>query len=157
VGAFRGFRTQLELHSIRLGCTLQRLFSTFPDGWPGFGLLLLRLCLSIALVYFGIAGLSGKSSQPITLAQDLIAGAGGIFLLAGLWTPVMGGVVALDEVWIALSLYSPPREDMWIHVFLAVLAVSVAMLGPGAWSIDARLYGRKRFDIDRTRGRRLSL
>jgi uncharacterized membrane protein YphA (DoxX/SURF4 family) len=140
-----------------LGCTLQRLFSTFPDGWPGFGLLLLRLCLSIALVYFGIAGLSGKSSQPITLAQDLIAGAGGIFLLAGLWTPVMGGVVALDEVWIALSLYSPPREDMWIHVFLAVLAVSVAMLGPGAWSIDARLYGRKRFDIDRTRGRRLSL
>jgi putative oxidoreductase len=140
-----------------LGCTLQRLFSTFPDGWPGFGLLQLRLCLGIALVYFGIAGLSGKSSQPITLAQDLIAGAGGIFLLAGLWTPVMGGVVALDEVWIALSLYSPPRQDMWIHVFLAVLAVSVAMLGPGAWSIDARLYGRKRFDIDRTRGRRLSL
>jgi putative oxidoreductase len=137
-----------------LGFTLQRLFSTFPDGRPGFGLLLLRLCLCIALVYFGIAGLSGKSSEPITLAQDLIAGAGGIFLLAGLWTPVMGGLVALDEVWIALSLYSPPREDTWIHVFLAVLAVSVAMLGPGAWSIDARLFGRKRFDIDRTRGRR---
>jgi putative oxidoreductase len=137
-----------------LGCTLQRLFSTFPDGWPGFGLVLLRLCLGVALVYFGIAGLSGKSSEPITLAQDLIAGAGGIFLLLGLWTPVMGGLVALDEVWIALSLYSPPREDTWIHVFLAVLAVSFAMLGPGAWSIDARLFGRKRFDIDRTRGRR---
>jgi len=118
---------------------------------------LLRLCLGITLVYFGIAGLSGKSSQPMTLAQDLIAGAGGIFLLAGLWTPVMGGVVALDELWIALSLYSPPREDTWIHVFLTVLAVSVAMLGPGAWSIDARLFGRKRFDIDRTRGRRPSL
>lgn len=140
-----------------MGCTLQRLFSTFPDGWPGFGLLLLRLCLGIALVHFGIAGLSGKPSQPITLAQDLIAGAGGIFLLAGLWTPVMGGVAALDELLIALSLYSPPREDTWIHVFLAVLAVSVAMLGPGAWSIDARLFGRKRFDIDRTRGRRPSL
>ena len=90
------------------------------------------------------------------LAQDLSASAGGVFLLAGLWTPVMGGLVALDEVWIALSLYSPPRGDTWIHVFLAALAASVAMLGPGAWSLDARLFGRKRFDIDRTRGRKRS-
>ena len=120
-------------------------------------MLLLRLCLGIALVYIGIAALSGRSWQPITIAQDLIAGVGGIFVLAGLWTPLMAYVVALDEVWIALSLYSSPREDTWIHVFLAVLAVSIALLGPGAWSIDARLYGRKRFDIDRTRGRRPSL
>jgi len=87
----------------------------------------------------------------------LIVAIGGIFLLAGLWTPVMGALVALDEVWIALSLYSRQREDAWMHIFLAVLAVSVAMLGPGAWSIDARLFGRKRFDIDRTRGKRPSL
>ena len=65
----------------------------------------------------------------------------------------MGTLAALDEVWIALSRYSG-RQDTWIHIFLAMLAVSVAMLGPGAWSIDARLFGRKRFDIDRTRGRR---
>lgn len=66
----------------------------------------------------------------------------------------MGTVVALDEVWIALELYSRQREDEWMNVFLSVLAVSVAMLGPGAWSIDARLFGRKRFDIDRPRGGR---
>ena len=67
----------------------------------------------------------------------------------------MGGLVALDEAWKALSLHRPPQPVLrWIHIFLAVLAVSVAMLGPGAWSIDARLFGRKRFDIDRTRGRR---
>ena len=98
-GPFEGSARQLELHSIRLGCTLQCLFSTFPDGWPGFGLLLLRLCLGIALVYFEIAGLSGKSSQPITLAQDLIAGAGGICLLAGLWTPGYRGRGALVFQW----------------------------------------------------------
>ena len=69
----------------------------------------------------------------------------------------MGTLVAFDEVWIALLPYSPRREDSWIHIFLAILAVSVAMLGPGAWSIDARLFGRKRFEIDRTRGRRPSL
>jgi putative oxidoreductase len=92
----------------------------------------------------------------MTLAQNLIASVGGVFLLAGLWTPIMGTAVALDEVWIGLALYAPRRVDAWIHIFLGVLSVSLAMLGPGAWSIDARLFGRKRFDIDRTRGRRTS-
>jgi uncharacterized membrane protein YphA (DoxX/SURF4 family) len=64
----------------------------------------------------------------------------------------MGTIVAVDEVWIAMR--SPSREDAWLHIFLAVLSVSVAMLGPGAWSIDARLFGRMRFDFDRTRDRR---
>lgn len=144
-------------NSIRLvwDVFLQRLFSAFPSSWPGVGLLLLRLCVGIALIYFGIAGLS-NSSGTIDFAQDVIAVAAGIFLLAGLWTPVMGTLVGFNEVWIALSLYSPPCEETWIHICLAVLAVSVAMLGPGAWSIDARLFGRKRFDIDRTRGRKPS-
>jgi putative oxidoreductase len=140
----------------RLGCILQRLFSTFPNSWPGFGLLLLRACLGSALIYLAIAP-AGKPQDSVTLAPYLIAAVGGIFLLAGLWTPVMGTLVALDEVWMALSLYSRQRESAWIHIFLAVTAVSVAMLGPGAWSIDARLFGRKRFDLDRTRGRRPSL
>jgi Predicted membrane protein len=154
---FEGVEYQREDNTIELGCILQRLFSTFPNSWPGVGLLLLRVCLGIALICFGIAGLSGKPSESITLAPDLIAFGGGIFLLVGLWTPVIGTAIALNEVWIALLLYSLRREDTWIHVFLGVLSVSLAMLGPGAWSIDARLFGRKRFDIDRTRGRRPSL
>lgn len=149
---FEGVERQRQVRMIELGCSLQRLFSTFPDSWPGIGLLLLRLCLAIALLYFGIVGLSNSSATTV-FAQELIAAVGGLFLLAGLWTPVTGALVALDEVWIALSSYSHLREDTWIHVFLAILAVSMAMIGPGAWSLDARLFGRKRFDIDRTKGR----
>jgi putative oxidoreductase len=119
-------------------------------------LLLLRLCLSIALLCFSIPGLS-KGPEAIVFAQQLIAAVGGILLLAGLWTPVMGALVALDQAWVAYSVYSPGREDTWIHMFLAMLAISVAMLGPGAWSIDARLFGRQRIDIDRSRGRKSSL
>jgi putative oxidoreductase len=151
---FEGVEYQPAANTIELGCILQRLFSTFPNSWPGVGLLLLRVCLGIALIYFGMTGLSGKPSESNTLAQNLIPSIGSIFLLAGLWTPVVGTGIALHEVWIALSLYAPRREDTWIHIFLGVLSVSLAMLGPGAWSIDARLFGRKRFDIDRTRGRR---
>jgi uncharacterized membrane protein YphA (DoxX/SURF4 family) len=153
---FEGVEYQRATNTIELGRILQRLFSTFPNSWPGLGLLLLRVCLGIALMNCGIAGLSRKPSESITLAQNLIASAGGIFLLGGLWTPVVGAAVALDEVWIALSLYAPRREDTWIHIFLVVLSVSLAMLGPGAWSIDARLFGRRRFDIDRTTGRKTS-
>jgi uncharacterized membrane protein YphA (DoxX/SURF4 family) len=138
-----------------LGFTLQRLFSTFPNSWPGVGLLLLRLCLAIALLYVSAPGVA-NGSEVIVLAQ-VVPAVGGFLLLVGLWTPVVATVVAFDQVCIAFSLYSLDREETWIHIFLALLAVSVGMLGPGAWSIDARLFGRQRFEIDRTRGRKSSL
>jgi putative oxidoreductase len=134
---------------------MQRLFSTFPGGWPGFGLLLLRLGVGIALISFGISGFLAASGEPTALIRDSLEAAGAILLILGLWTPVMGALISLDELWIALSLYSSPPDGHWNHVFLAVLTAGVAMLGPGAWSIDARLFGRKRFDMaDGTRGRK---
>ena len=70
----------------------------------------------------------------------------------------MGALIAIDELWIAFSLNSSQPDSRLIHIFLAVLTAGVAMLGPGAWSIDARLFGRKRFKMaDRTRGRKPSL
>ena len=132
---------------------MQRLFSTFPSGWPGVGLLLVRLCLGTALGYFAV-GSSWKAAGAIAFVQGVIAAVGGIFLMLGLWTPLTGGLVALGETGKVLSLMSPLRETTGFHAFLAVLSLSVAMLGPGAWSIDARLFGRKRFDIDRTHPRK---
>ena len=128
---------------------MQRLFSTFPDSWPGLGLLLLRVGLSSHLIFIAISDLSARSSEPIALTTCVAAALGGIFLLAGLWTPIMGAFVAVDEVWIAFLLHSPGQEHMSTHICLAVISTSVAMLGPGAWSIDARLYGRRRLYSDR--------
>ena len=139
-----------------MGCALQRLFSTFPNGWPGFGLLLLRLGVGIALICLGISDLLRALGEPITVARDLVAAAGGVFLLAGLWTPITGALIAIDELWIALSVYTSRQDGPWIYILLAVLTAAVGMLGPGAWSIDARLFGRKRFTGDRTRARKPS-
>ena len=73
-----------------------------------------------------------------------ITGAGaGILLLVGLWTPLAGTLLAIVEVWIALSR----PADSWVPIMLATLGASLAMLGPGAWSIDARLFGRKHIAI----------
>jgi uncharacterized membrane protein YphA (DoxX/SURF4 family) len=136
---------------------MQRLFSTFPNGWPGFGLLLLRLGVGIALISWGVLGFFAASGEPLAIARASIEVAGAIFLIVGLWTPVAGAIIALNELWIALSIQSFHADGQWTHVFLAVLTTGVAMLGPGAWSIDARLFGRKRFDMaDGTRGRKPS-
>jgi uncharacterized membrane protein YphA (DoxX/SURF4 family) len=120
--------------------------------------LLLRLGVGIALIYLGMSRLFSTPGGPITVARVLVEATGGVFLLAGLWIPVMGALIAIDELWIALSLYSSHADGHWNHVFLAVLTAGVAMLGPGAWSIDARLFGRKQFDLaDGTQGRKNSL
>jgi uncharacterized membrane protein YphA (DoxX/SURF4 family) len=133
---------------MEVGRPLQRLFSTFPDGWPGRGLLLLRVGGAVPLIYFGIAGTAEWLDQPLNMAPRIVAAAGGLLLLVGLWTPVAGMTVAIDELWIALSPPAAQLSDRWLHILLAVLAAAVAMLGPGAWPVDSRLFGRKRFEID---------
>jgi uncharacterized membrane protein YphA (DoxX/SURF4 family) len=125
---------------------VQRLFSGFADGWPGTGLLLLRLLTGAALIYFGIANL--REAPPLPTAFLQIIGIGtGILLLVGLWTPVAGALAAIVNLWIALSGYFSHSSDAWIPLVQAVLSAVLAMVGPGAWSIDARLFGRKRIDI----------
>jgi hypothetical protein len=98
---------------------MQRLFSTFPSGWPGFGLLLLRLGVGIALISFGISGFFAATGEPGAIARVSVEAAGAILLILGLWTPVAGASIALDELWIALSLYSSPSRGHWNLVFLA--------------------------------------
>jgi uncharacterized membrane protein YphA (DoxX/SURF4 family) len=116
---------------------LQRLFSTFANGWPGFGLLIQRLVLGIALLYHGIALLSGIPAPGLVLPQS-IGSALGLLILVGLWTPAAGTLVAAVQVWIALTGAGDESA-----IILAALGGTLAMIGPGAWSIDARLFGRK--------------
>ena len=121
-----------------MGASLQRLFSTFANGWPGVGLLIQRLVLGIALLWHGIALLVGvPAAGPIV--PELIGSVLGLFILAGLWTPAVGALVAVVQVWIALT----GAGDESVAIILAALGGTLAMIGPGAWSIDARLFGRK--------------
>jgi len=125
---------------------VQRLFSGFADGWAGVGLLLLRLLTGAALIHFGIANL--RESPPLATAVLQILGIGaGMLLLAGLWTPVAGSLATIVKVLIAFSQHSWHSGDPWIPIVQAVLGAALAMVGPGAWSIDARLFGRKHIDI----------
>ena len=121
---------------------MQRLFSTFADGWPGAGLLLLRLLTGAALVYFGISSVR-EGPPPLTVVLQVIGMATAVLLVVGMFTPVAGVLAATAKVWLATSRFSSHSGDPWLALAQAILAAALAMIGPGAWSIDARLYGRK--------------
>jgi len=125
---------------------VQRLFSGFANGLPGTGLLLLRLLTGAALIHFGIANLREAPPLPTALLQFIGIGSG-ILLLIGLWTPVAGALAAIVKMSIALSRFLSHSGDPWIAIIQAVLGAVLAMVGPGAWSIDARLFGRKRIEM----------
>ena len=74
---------------------------------------------------------------------NVLAAIAGIFLLIGLWTPVVGAIVAATELWIVFLF----PQDLQLHVLQAVFGVGLAMIGPGVWSVDARLYGWRRLEI----------
>ena len=121
---------------------MQRLFSTFPEGWPGTGLLFLRAVAAIPPLQHAIAGLLAQP-LPALINLQLLAAAAAALLLVGLWTPVAGVLLAAAELCLTFS----HPIDPWRHILLGALGAALAMLGPGAWSVDARLFGRKRIQI----------
>jgi putative oxidoreductase len=120
---------------------MQRLYSTFPNGLPGAGLLLLRLAAGVPLILSGVATLLA-TPQGAGLLTNFARVVSGALIIAGLWTPYAGVLLALVEGW--LGFLAGTAE---IHLVRAALGVGLAALGPGAWSIDARLFGRKRIDV----------
>jgi len=94
----------------------------------------------------------------LTLRTSLIGVLGissGASLILGFLTPVGGSLVGLGAIGAVLSWFPPPVPNS-IHgtlpaIFVAVVAAAVVCLGPGALSVDARLFGRREIIIPRTR------
>jgi uncharacterized membrane protein YphA (DoxX/SURF4 family) len=81
----------------------------------------------------------------------VLAAASGVSLLIGFLTPVAGVAACFIGVGISLRWPSPATQIVFdgrlVTVLVAVVAVAVALIGPGALSLDARLFGRREITI----------
>lgn len=93
------------------------------------------------MVVQGVSALLAGPSPGAVLFQALSIGLG-ILLLAGLWTPLAGTLVAAEALWNVFSSGHP-----WRWIMLATTGAATALIGPGAWSTDARLFGWRRLEI----------
>jgi putative oxidoreductase len=118
---------------------MQRLFSIFPNSWPGVGLLLLRISAALSISVIGHAVL------PLSLFLDTASIVLGILLMIGFCTPIAALGQVTIETWLLLSA----SQIRPVAAVSAVVGISLIMLGPGAWSIDSRLFGRRQIELPR--------
>ncbi len=134
---------------------MRQLYSTFPGGLPAVGLLLLRTIIGVHLLMMIRASacaieLHGLRGAWILVAMALVAGAA---LVLGLLTPVVAALSALAGI-ASLFWHSMPGADLFAvnlsTLNFVVIALAVVLLGPGALSLDAYFFGRRKIIIPRT-------
>jgi len=123
---------------------MRRLFSSFARGWPGIGLLLLRIVCGGFLVIDGTD--KCQAGHPIgVLIGGLFTIVDGALLVTGLWTPIAGPLVIVLSAWGILVQHQDPHPG----ILLAAIGAALGLVGPGALSLDARLFGWKRLDLEK--------
>lgn len=116
--------------------SVQRFFSSFPDASPGIGLLLLRSAVGLTLLVRGSSIFTNADPTAASLALDILQLVAGSSLLMGFMTPIAGTLAVAT----ALAASAPLVE-------VAIIAAALILLGPGAYSMDARLFGRREITI----------
>lgn len=120
---------------------MRRFFSSFPGKWPGLGLLLLRLTLAGGLFADAVVRLHEPVIwQTVSATAEIVLGVASI---VGVWMPLGGVVIFLFQ----LGMVVMNGATMEPALQRASIGLCLALLGPGAWSIDARLFGRRRVEI----------
>ena len=131
---------------------LQRIFSTFPSGRPGAGLLLLRGVLGVTLLAQGTEYLfKWYELTSLMGAAALVLIAISALLLVGYLTPLASILAGLASLSSAVPVISGPASSLLAAKPAAAFAIAIAaalfFLGPGAFSLDARLFGRREIVI----------
>jgi hypothetical protein len=136
---------------------VQLLFPSFPIGAPGIALLLLRATVAFTLLIRGSACLPEAADRPVVYISSLVALLGGGLLSVGFLTPIAatgGGIVVILAAAKILPGCASSLFDSGLGLTFGVaILLALVILGPGAYSIDARLFGRREIIIPRANSR----
>jgi uncharacterized membrane protein YphA (DoxX/SURF4 family) len=130
------------------------MFSAYPDGWPGVGLLLLRAAVGSVLVVQGITLFqNGQPLRLLILTMVVMTALAGVLLCIGLVTRFATAAAALGIMGSIFSWFPAPKVGLFVTrstpVLALMIAAAIAFVGPGAFSVDARLFGRREVIIPR--------
>ena len=130
---------------------LRLLFYSFPGGLPGMSLLLLRAVMGAAMIVQAGPFVSASDATAASWLLGVLALASGCLLLIGFLTPVAGVVVGLDVLGISLSAAQSAEPGVFDSrtalVFGLTILVAIIGAGPGRFSVDARVFGRREIII----------
>jgi uncharacterized membrane protein YphA (DoxX/SURF4 family) len=139
-----------------MGALLQQSFSAFPNGWPGVALLLLRAVIASLVIAQGCFYMSGADAAVQSWIVGIAALGVGLMLMIGFLTPIAGALAGLGGIAIAFSVLpvcTPNLFDETLSVILAAtILVAMVLLGPGAFSADSRIFGRREIVIPMREG-----
>jgi uncharacterized membrane protein YphA (DoxX/SURF4 family) len=114
---------------------MQRLFSMFPQGGPGIALLLLRVSVAGITVFRLWRHYGALGPYWVLWGAAVLA----LALCVGVLTPIVSALICLVAVFSIVQGHS----DALVDVSTILNAIALALLGPGAYSVDAWLYGRR--------------
>jgi hypothetical protein len=104
----------------------------FPAGAPGIGLALLRASVAATL-------LIAVSTRPTAEIEPWLAFCLALLLFAGILTPVVATLSGLLQI-VHFVLHKGGALEAGLYL---AEAIAVALLGPGAYSVDAIWFGRR--------------
>jgi uncharacterized membrane protein YphA (DoxX/SURF4 family) len=132
---------------------LQRTFSGFPTGFPGFALLLLRVVVGGAAssqAWLLISANHGAVNTSLVVA--LLAFVTGLALIIGLMTPIASVLLSAGGLLLTVGSSVPGHlllfESGMARLEFTVMSAALISLGPGGLSLDARLYGRREVEVN---------
>lgn len=133
---------------------LQRTFSGFPAGCPGVSLLLLRLLVGGAAslqALLLITANDGSANPGVTFFAVLVFVTGST-LIIGFMTPIVSLLLGAGAILLALNGsavgHLPLFDSSMARLEFIAMSAALVCLGPGALSLDARLYGRREIEVN---------
>jgi hypothetical protein len=130
---------------------LKRLVSAYPGGLAGIGLVLLRSVIGLTAAWQGVLCLATRGAGATVRIVGGLAVLAGALLVTGFRTRLASFLIALGIAFTSLHTYPRATRDLFDPLlpilFAETMSMAVVFLGPGAFSIDAYLYGRKEIII----------
>jgi uncharacterized membrane protein YphA (DoxX/SURF4 family) len=130
---------------------VRRLFSAYPGGRAGIGLVLLRSVIGFTAAWQGLLFLATRDAGATVRIASGLAVLTGILLVTGFRTRLVSFLIALGIAFISIHSFSLPTREFFDRLlptlFAETMSTAVVFLGPGAFSIDAYLYGRREIII----------